>query len=196
MSKATVLGLAQLLANAQADATNLDQLYDDMTQDVAQAALFNQVVSTPATAGTGTYDFEALVGLSELLGLFYDDDMLSQLSLRELEATSPDWRAATGRPVGYTREDLSHNVIRLYPVPVTTGDAVIPVHGAPFGLDYPRDTLAVLGSFPRRDMPAWLDLPLALKLLAKEYARDSPHIDLAFSEACGQLGTMLMAMVA
>ena len=196
MSKASVLALAQQLANRQADATNLDQLYDNLVQDVAQAVLFNRVVSTPATAGTGTYNLEAILGVSEILGLFYDDDMLSLLSLRELEATSPDWRAAQGRPVGYTREDLSHNVIRLYPVPVTASDPVIPAHGAPFGLDYPRDTIAMLGSFPRRDMPVWLDLPLALLLLAKEYARDSPHIDLAFSEACKQLGDLVMAMVA
>ena len=193
MSKSSVLELASALANAQAGATNLDQFYDDMTQDVARGALFNVLEIVEADAGIGTYTKPERI--SSILGIFFDDTMLSLTTLRELEATTPDWRARIGRPVAWLIEDLSHEVFQVVPAPVTTGDPVVPVFGAPFGLDYPANTLAVLGSEVRRDMPDYMDLPLALVLLGREFSHPSPHQDRAFAGACKTLGALLLSMV-
>ncbi len=194
MSKASVLALAQELANTQASATNLDQFYDDVVKDVAQQALFNVIEIMDAPAGQAVYVKPDRT--SQLLGVFFDDTMLSLVTLRELEATRPQWRDSVGRPVAYLIEDLGHDEFQLYPAPVTTGDPVVPVHGAPFGLDYPANTIAVLASEIREDMPDWLDLPLALIVLSREFARPSPHMDKTFAAACRQLGTLFLSMVA
>lgn len=194
MSKASVVALALELSQGQGSPTNLDQLYDDIVVDVAQRSLFNVLETMPAVAGTATYQRPDRI--AEVLGLFYDDTMLSLVTLRELEAVNPQWRDHAGRPVAYLIEDLSHETFQLYPVPVTGSTPVIPVHGAPFGLDYPSDTIVVLGSEKRQDMPEWMDLPLALLLLSREFGRPSQHTDKVFAGACRTLGALLMLMVA
>ncbi len=47
----------------------------------------------------------------------------------------------------------------------------------------------------RDGYPEWLNLPLALLVLAREFARESDHRDPAFSTACAQLGKVALAMV-
>lgn len=192
--KADVLALAQDLANAQASATNLDQFYDDVVKDVSKGGLFNVLEIVAASANVARYTKPARI--SDILALFYDDVMLSLVTLRELEATTPGWRLHTGRPVAWLIEDLSHEEFQLYPVPTVAPGAMIPVHGAPLGLDYPVNTMALLGTEKRQDMPDWLDLPLALVLLGREYSHPSPHQDKIFAEACRSLGTLLLSMVA
>lgn len=193
MSKASVLALASQLANMQGSDTNLDQFYEDAVMDVARQAMFNVLEIIPTHEGQSVYVRpERTVAL---LGLFYDDTMLSLVTLRELEATTPDWRERLGVPVAYFIEDVSHVAFGVYPTPVAPGDPVIPVHGAPFGLDYPAGTLAVLASDKLHDMPEWMDLPLALIVLAREFSRPSPHMDKVFAGACRNLGTLLLSMV-
>jgi hypothetical protein len=191
--KEDVLALAQALANMQASPTTLDQMYDDAMLDVAGQALFNVVELVAATPGQAVYPRP--LGMTDILTVFYDDSMLSLVTLRELEATHPDWRSRQGRPVAWLIEDQSNDEFRLYPAPLRAPDPVIPLHGAPFGLDYPRDTIAVLGSQARRDLPDWLDLPLAFLVVAREFSRASPHADKAFSAVCRQLGGLYLGMV-
>lgn len=194
MSRSSVLTLAQVLANGQADPDLLGAFYDDAMQDVARQALFNGLRMLPVTAGQGVYDRPA--DLVTTLAVFYDDVMLSLVTQRELEAVGMAWRDRIGVPHAWMHEDLSHEVFRLVPAPVSPSEPVVPVHGAPFGLDSPAGTVALLASERRRDLPDWMDLPLALITLAKEFARPSPHLDLAFSAACRSLGTTMLAMVA
>ena len=234
--KTGVLALAQDLANAQAAPLTLDQMYDDAMFDVAGQALFNVVEIIPTSEDQPVYARPPET--TDILAVFYDDDMLSLVTLRELETVHPDWRKRRGRPVAYLIEDQSNDEFRIYPRPMTSplpppavpadadlllegggsvllegggGDVlldplpapppptdllspVIPLHGAPFGLDYPVDTLAVLASQRRTDLPDWMDLPLALAVVAREYARSSPHMDKVFAGAARQLAALFLSM--
>ena len=191
--KTGVLALAQDLANQQAASTPLDQMYDDAMFDVAGQALFNVVEIMAATPGQAVYTRPG--DTTDILAVFYDDTMLSLVTLRELETIRPDWRKWQGRPVAYLIEDQSNDEFRIFPNPVTTPDPLIPLHGAPFGLDYPRDTLAVMASQRRTDLPDWMDVPLALAVVAREYSRPSPHQDKVFAGAARQLAALFLSMV-
>lgn len=191
--KTGVLGLAQDLANQQAAPLPLDQMYDDAMFDVASQAVFNAVDFVAATPGQAVYARPP--DATDILAVFYDDTMLSLVTLRELETIRPAWRAWSGRPVAWLIEDQSNDEFRLFPSPVTTPDPLIPLYGAPFGLDYPRDTIAVLASQRRTDLPDWMDLPLALMVVAREYARPSPHADKVLAGAARQLAALFLGMV-
>lgn len=193
MSRASALALAGELAGGQASPTHLEQFYDDTVLDVAKQALFNVLEIVPASAGVGLYAKPEHV--VAMLAAFYDDTMLSLVTQRSLEATTPDWRDVLGTPACYMIEDLSHDQFRVFPTPTLAGGPVIPMHGQPFGLDYPSGTLAVLGSDKLEDMPEWMDLPLALTVLAREFGRPSQHMDQVFAGACKSLAAMLLMMV-
>lgn len=194
MSRAHVLHLAAVLANQQASPLALERYYDDVVTDLAQAAMWMVLEVVPTTPGRAIYDRPARV--ADLVTVFYDDTMLSLATHREMDAVSPDWRLHTGRPTAYLFEDVSYDMFQVYPIPVDGGEtATVPVHGAPFGLDYPVGSLALLATAKVADMPVWMDLPLALSLLVREYSRPSPHMDPGFAEGCKSLGTLLASMV-
>jgi len=122
---------------------------------------------------------------------------LSQLTLRELEALNPGWRNVVGSPIAYTPEAETVKTIEVYPTPFTTSPAIVPVHGLPTGQDYvgtPGNGLSI-HSENRTDATPYLTLPIALKVLAREYTRESGHQDFAFATLAGQLGDMLLEML-
>jgi len=47
----------------------------------------------------------------------------------------------------------------------------------------------------RDDLPSWMDVPLALGVLAREYERESDHRDAVFAAACRQMSSTLLALV-
>lgn len=194
MSRASVIALAQALANDQADPTSLERYYDDAVTDLAQSTMWMVLEIVTGTPGVAIYDRPARV--ADLVTVFYDDTMLSLATHREMDALSPEWRTHVGRPTAYLYEDISYTQVQVYPIPTDTGTPVIPVHGAPFGLDYPVGSLAILATARMDDMPVWMDLPLALALLQREYSRPSPHMDPGFAEGCKALGLLCATMVA
>lgn len=193
MSKASVLALASELGGGQVASIQAQTYYDDLMVDIARQALFNQLEIVAAVRDTAVYTLPTQ--MSQILGVFYDDRMLSMATERELESVTPQWRDHRGQPVAYLIEKLSRHEFRLYPKPTAAGGVVIPLNGAPFGLDYPVDTIAVLASEVRQDLPEWMDLPLALIVLAREFARDSDHMDDTFAGACRTLGALFLDMV-
>ena len=130
-----------------------------------------------------------------LLTLIYDNTVLSDLELRELESLNPGWRNVVGSPIGYTRQAETVKTVEVFPIPFETSPLIIPVHGLPTGEDYaPGNGIAIYEQLAPDCLP-YLILPIALLVLEREYVRESSHTDMAFALACGQLGALLVKML-
>lgn len=194
MAKADVLQLIQDLSNGLADATLAERYYREAVFDLGKQGWLTQATLLPVTtADTGTYSFPATA--IELLALFYDDSQLDLLYLRELEWIRPDWRDGRGTPSGYVRENENDKTFRLYPIPDAASKDFIFLLGSPFGLDFPEYALAIVHTETRDDLPVWLELPIAFRILELEFGRESNHRDPTFSKMCSELSKLLFVMV-
>jgi len=193
MPQADVLNFIALLGGIEAETPQILNYYKDIATDLGHQGLFTEWQLVPAVKNQGVYATDPAI--VELLGVFYDDEFLSQVTLKELEARSPQWRDTIGHPICYTEDQQDRNAFQLYPAPDADSDPQIFIHGAPFGLDYPRGTIAVIVSDVRVDYPTWIDLPFSLAIMALEFMRDSDHRNENFATVCMKLGSLLMAMV-
>lgn len=189
--KADVLALVATLSNGQADQSLASSFYDDLVS--VQDGWHTTATPIKFTANTSTV---ALPGkLLTLLQLIYDNDVISQLSLRELESIKYGWRSVGGRPISYTFQAESAKFVEVFPVPQTTSPAIIPVHGLPAGQDYtPGNGIAIYDQQVTDILP-YLNLPFALKILEREYSRESDHMSMDFAAAAGSLGDTLLEML-
>lgn len=193
MPKSDVLQLVQDLSNGLADVTTSERYYHDTVFDLGKRNFLTNATLIPVVAGTGSYAFP--VGAIDLLGLFYDDKQLDLLPLRDLEWIDPHWRDAEGPPEGYVRQDENDKTFRLYPEPDLPSKDFIFLLGSPLGLDYPEYSLAAIHTETRNDLPAWLELPVAFRILSFEFERESAHRDPAFAKLCNELSQILLLMV-
>jgi hypothetical protein len=180
MSKADTLALATLLAGPDVDQTLLDRFYQDVVWEFGQAELLVQPAYIGVTAGTGEFQLPAR-GV-RLLTVFYEDEELGPLRLTDVAALDPHWRDAQGHPLAYIVDDVTARGFRLYPIPDMSskpgGEGVVVV----FYTEAPDDVLA------------WLELPIALTILAREYVRESDHRDPAFAAHCQGMATALLSL--
>lgn len=192
-TKARILELAQTLAANQADATALDRYFDDVIFDLGAQLWLSAVTLQQTSRGTRTYYPPAnVVGVH---GLAVGSRWLSSMPLHALEAIDPGWRDRQGAPVAYTFEDETTDTFSLFPTPDTSGNALSFPTGRPLGIDYPDGALAVFHTETRTTLPDWLDMPIALKTLEMEFARESDHMDPDFAKLCGGVADMLLALV-
>lgn len=195
MAKAAVLALVNDLSYAQADATTVDRYYAEVVQDLTRRGAVVTITLVDVVAGTATYSppDEAI----DVLGVYYDDRVLSRATPRELEwSYGRHWRDVRGSPVAYVEVDETEQAFRLVPVPDHASKPASFIGGSPFGVDYPEGTLALIVTERREDLPEWFDLPLALLVCAREFARESNHRDGGFAQACGSLADAMLAMLA
>lgn len=191
MSAADVQGLVSLLSNGQYDASLFPLLYADVINELGGDDWLTTAVPITFTEGSTVVDLPPT--LLNIIAIIYDNTNLSDLTLRELEALSNgSWRNVQGFPVAYTRESETVKSIEVYPTPTQTSPPIIPVHGLPVGEDYNPGNAISIHSESRRDAMPYLTLPLALKVLAREYNRVSPHTDVVFGTLCDQLGTLIL----
>jgi hypothetical protein len=194
MSRADVESVVSLLSNAQYDPTVFDRLYQDVIRTLGPAKWLTTAV--PITFTEGSTSVALPNNLLEIVCIIYDDTVLSPLMLRELEALNPGWRNVTGNPIAYTLEAETSKTIEVFPTPFTTSPPIVPVHGLPTGEDYVPGNGISIHSESRVDALPYLTLPLALKVLAREYVRESAHQDFAFGTLCDQLGDLLLKLLA
>jgi len=161
--------------------------------DLAQRRWLSQATLVAATKGTGVYAVPT--DAVDVFAVAYDGDMLDEMTHTELEAISPYWRDARDRPVGFTVMGETDKQIRLYPVPnETSGDHSFP-RGAPFGIDMPAYSIMMFHTEYRENLLPYLDLMAALMLLQMEFNRDSSHRDVEFAKACGEMVTLIEALI-
>ena len=193
MSKASVLTLIQDLSLSTADATAIERYYRDVVYDLAAGGWLAQATLVATTAQLGSYSMPDTS--VSLLGLFYDDRQLTEEGLRSLEAFDSHWRDIRGVPIVYVVEGETEGSFLLVPTPEIASKDFIFMFGRPFGVEFPEYALAVVHTETRDDLPAWLELPVAFKVLALEFMRESDHQDKDFAAACGQLAVVLLTMV-
>lgn len=193
MSQSDVAALCVLLSNGQADMTLFPGLYADVVKVLGEQDW--HTIATPVTFIGNQNTVNLPPALLNLLTLIYDDTVLSDLELREMESLNPGWRNVKGSPIAFTREEQQVKAVQLYPTPTFTSPPIIPVHGLPTGQDYaPGNGIAVYSQSVTNVLP-YLTLPVALLVLAREYVRESPHQDFAFAMMCKALGEMILGML-
>lgn len=191
--KADVIALAQILCADQADALTLDGYYDDAMTSVARAGLFVETLLIPLASDQATVEPPAAT--VHVVAVCYDNRDLASTDLIDLESISPQWRDMIGTPYGYTQEDETTATFRMFPIPQIPSKAFSFIHGEPMGIDFPAYAVAVFLAQAVEDVPRWMDLPLAFGLLAREFGRDSAHMDANFASACAEFGKMLLGTV-
>jgi len=188
MNKASVIAYAKQLARcSDLDDDTLDIYYDDVMETIAKDANapFMDAAQFTITSGTATYDYasDALV----LHAVFVHDKILAPARVSDLEAYNDAWRSLSDTPYAMTEDELTARTFMLIPNPDTTSDSLIPVHGEPFGEDYPDNIGVQLYAESPDDLPDWVSTCVALRILALDFARPSEYQDVAFAEACTKL---------
>jgi hypothetical protein len=194
MALIDVQNLVTLLSNGQADATTFPGLYADVINDLGGDDWLTAAVPITFTEGSTSVDLPP--NLLNIISIIYDDTVLSDLTLRELESLSNgSWRNQVGRTIAFTRESEQVKSIEVWKTPTQTSPLIIPVHGLPVGEDYQPGNGISIHSESRTDAMPYLTVPIALKVLAREYYRESPHMDFAFAGLCDMLGTMILGFL-
>jgi len=190
---AEVQNLCVLLSNGQMDQTLFNGFYAS-TMTRREIARFH-TTATPITLTANQTTVNLPDDLLNLLTLIYDDTVLSDLELRELESLNPGWRNTVGSPIAFTRQAETVKSVEVWPAPFETSPPIIPVHGLPTGEDYAPGNGIAIYEEQRADLLDYLVLPVALLVLWREYVRESPHTDVACAMLCFQLAGMLLEML-
>ena len=193
MSVGDVQSLVALISNGQYDPTLFQGFFNSEMTRIGAADWHTTAVPITFTAGQPTVQLPTT--LLNLITVIYDKTVLSELTLRELEALTTGWRNWPGAPIAYTTETETSKTIAVAPIPSLTSPLIIPVHGLPTGRDYQPGNGISIHSESRDDPLDYLTLPFALAILWREYVRESDHQDFAFAAACKQLSDTLYGML-
>ena len=193
MSRATTLARVADLSRSQADAIIAGRFYDDVVYQMGAEMLLTQATLVEVDRADATAELPDTV--LKVLHVFWDDIELSEESLTTLEWVDPFWKDRESTPSGYVTLGESEGTLRLYPAPEVSSADFTFAFGAPFGVGFPAYSLLVIHTEKRENVPAWLEMIVALQILVYEYGRESNHRDTQFAAACGTLGQMLRGMV-
>ena len=196
MTKAASLTLASTFTGqpSQLSEDHLASFYDEAvyTLGALPYVLEMSLVAVSQDQFTFTFPDNFLV----LQEVWHDDRALDPMTHDELLALSSQWQEHRGPPLAYTDENISLQQLRLYPTPPLPSDPLLLLHyGGAFGIDYPTGNVVMLATQFLQDLPSWLELPLILGMLAREYILESPHQDIAFAQGCAQVSQLLMSML-
>lgn len=193
MSRATTLTLTNTLAGRTLDVAHASRYYDEAVIGLAQAGWLAEATHVAVTAGTA--QVAAPDAAVRILEAAYDGRCIPVIDVQGMESIHPSWRDAIGTPVAHVIEDETNTTIRLYPIPdVTHGPASYP-HGTPLGQDFPGRYVTFICAQTRIDCPDWMDLPIALAILAREYVRETAYRDASFAGACDALAKAMLSML-
>lgn len=176
MAKADVLALAQDIGKF-GDPISLEDYYDEIVRELGLLELLVDPVSIGITSEIAVYQMPiAVIRTLELISeRFGTLDRVDRVTLRAVHGTG--WTKRVGTPVTFTQELESDNAFRLVPIPDQA------------------ESLVGLVSATRDDVPYWLELPIALEIVFREYTRESNFQDVAFAQAAGQLAQLFFSLV-
>lgn len=180
MAQVDVLALIQTLSVTQADGTATPALYSDTIVEMAQQEWFTQSQTWTNTIGQLRVTFLSALAtpLIDIGAVIYNDYELDEATLLELEMIDSQWRDARGRTTTFTVEDESAKVIALYPSP-----------------DEARTDNVAFFTYAPTDALYYQELFIAMRVLEREFLRESNHQDANFAEGCAILAKMFMSMV-
>lgn len=175
-----------------ADPAAAERYYNDVCFELARENWFAEASLVPLSRGQMEVPLDASVSVSvaNLLALIYDDVELEETPKVLIEAIDPQWRDAIRYPRSYIVEDERSKMVALHPAPFTASNPNLGTVGEPFGQDLPTYNLAYFYSYAPRDPQTifyYLELVVALRILALEFQRESDHTDMEFSQAAQAL---------
>ena len=176
MAQADVLTLVDDISLGQANAAEAAVFYAEIIRELGFVEVLTGTETISVTAFNGNYT----LATSTIMALeFYSTrGFLTKSDTPGLKSIfGSSWRNRTGSPVAVTMEDENNNSFSLVPIPQES------------------DTLTVICTETRTDVPTWLELPLALEILSREYLRESDHQDVEFSSMCKQLADLAFNLV-
>ena len=122
-----------------------------------------------------------------LRAAFYDARQLDEVAQPVLRAVhGAAWRDAKGAPTAYTLEEENMRTLRLVPTPTRPSELPLIPLWSPLGADYALGAVLVIATEASDVPPAmleWLDLWVALTVIAKATGEDSPRRDAEMSGA-------------
>lgn len=196
MTRAEFKTFALLLTALSADADTFPRFIDDVFNERAFASNPQMVKAAivALTSGTATYNFES--DMLRLLAAFFNDERLSLSANDDLNALSTIWPAASGSPKAITQDEITARDYTLYPNPDINSDPLIPLHGEPYGEDYPANNLILIYAENRTGEFADIySIPYALEALSREFAYPSDHTDTTYAEICKTLADFFTLLI-
>lgn len=193
--KSDVLTLVETLSLGQADQALCSGYYDELVERLGREQpdlLLDVTLIESIEAGTAqiAYPTEA----QEILAVFFGGRRLTPLARYEVSVI-PNWRSRTGMPIGFVTDGEPDRTLRLYPIPDTDAEAFSFTHGEPLGIDHPGQTVAIIHTVNRQDLPSLFTLPMACDIVATEFTRESDHRDPNTASAFRALADALFAFV-
>lgn len=192
-SRADVLALVTMLSVGQNDPLMSERFYTEVVIDLAKQKFFVNVESQDVVVGTAVYAYPP--NAVDLVRVFFGATQLQSAGLRELEYVDPQWRSAQGDPQAYVLDGETTQTYRLYPVPATPSQIGVPPFAEPFGRGFLDGRITTLYSEQRTVVPDYLDIPIALKIIEREFQRESNHQHMVLAKTAGKLAELLLQMV-
>ena len=176
MSKATVLTLVTTLSLGQDDAAETAIFYDEIVREIGFLEVLTGTETIAVSAGTAVYNvapdtIRSIEFHSQNSGFLTKADGKGLGSL-----FGADWRNRTGTPIGVSMDYEDDDSFRLVPSPNTD------------------DTLTLIRTERRDDVPTWLELPIVFEILSREFSRESDHQDVELSSASRAISNLLFIM--
>jgi hypothetical protein len=196
MTRADLKAFAADLTIISFNVDTLSQFVDDIFNELAFLSIpqFIKTEIIPLTGGTATYDFPS--DALKPLAAFFNDEMLSFSSSADLNAYATTWPIDNSEPKAITLDELTARTYTLYPNPAQDSDSVIPIHGEPFGEDYPANNLVLIYADDRQSpIMTIYTLPIILEALSREFTYPSNHTDTDYADICKTLAQLLAELV-
>lgn len=177
MTRAATLQLISDLSATQSDDTEATVLYDEVIRELGfYEVLTNREDRFQPAILNGIYKLSP--DTMRVLEVAWDNRRLDRASEYALRvAFGAAWRLIKGIPLAMTVWDESASEMRLVPQPTDDG------------------TVTLVRTEVRDDLPYWLELPVALMTIQREFTRESNHQDLLFATVALNLGKLFLAFV-
>jgi len=189
------VGILQLVQSLSLDQTDADA----DTANPAYVALLDTIAELGGREILVEHDFSFVIDsagpditldnldLLRLLAVFWDDRQLDPLTTREAEWLRPTWRTDRGSPVAFVRDEETDTTIRLTPRPD------MPIRSVNSSATTSYDIGAIWIDRPLV-LPQWLVLPVALRVAAREFRRESAFRDVEVADAYDAVAQQLFEL--
>ena len=190
MSKATAKALVSDMSLTQNEAGTTETFYVGTLQELSLLPLFTDVRLIEITADTAQYTIPDDVGL--IIEMFYDSEIVFREPINLISTHNKNWKDLKGPPEYYVTESETSKTFRLVPNPQVSSKDFSFLLGEPLGRDFPEYSVGLIHTKVQDDNPDWLDLPIALRITAKEFTKESKYQDLEFANVCNQLADLVL----
>lgn len=194
MTKAEILQIVYTISSNKADPVTCERYFDELLDQLGRhSSILTKVETAPVVKNTAEYDLPSDCVVET--AILFDSRQLSKTDVQQLEAYDINWKQKVGKPICYTKDELTARRIRLYPIPDVSTGPYDYTYGEPLGLSFPPYSLTyIFNSRTNTNIPNNLVLALTFQILCWEFARPSKQQSLAFSKICSQLAVILFHM--